>query len=188
MKRRSAFALGATALLGAATGAAWFVARERRRAAAEERSRAALEALHAETAGFWRMRFPVPGGGELETASLLGRPLLLNFWATWCPPCIKEMPEIDRFRRDQQGAVEVLGLAVDNAGPVQEFLARSPVSYRIALAGFGGTQLARELGNSAGALPFTVLFDAAGRVVQRKLGETHYAELQDWARGLGKPK
>ena len=110
--------------------------------------------------------------------------MLINFWATWCPPCIKELPEFDRFSRSHDKQLRVVGLAIDSLAPVQEFLKKQPVGFDIGLAGFSGTDLARSLGNSAGALPFTVLLDAKGVVVQRKLGETQYAELESWARQL----
>jgi thiol-disulfide isomerase/thioredoxin len=133
------------------------------------------------TGGLWNLRFAQPDGDELVMASLRGRPLLLNFWATWCPPCVKEMPEIDRFRADiaSRGG-EVVGIAVDSPTPVREFLRRTPVSYPIALAGLAGSDLSRRLGNAQGALPFTALFGRDGRIVQRKLGETTAAELQTW--------
>ena len=137
----------------------------------------------AQAATLWGMRFPQPGGGELVMAERRGRPLLLNFWATWCAPCLKEMPEIDRFHREfGPRGWQVVGLAVDGPTPVREFLQRRPVGFAIGLAGFEGTDLARTLGNEAGSLPFSVLFDAAGRPFQRKLGQTHFEELADWAR------
>ena len=64
---------------------------------------------------------------------------------------------------------------------VREFLARRPLRFPVGLAGLAGTDLARQLGNSAGGLPFTVALDASGRVIQRKLGATTYAELASWA-------
>jgi thiol-disulfide isomerase/thioredoxin len=132
----------------------------------------------------WSLRFPRPEGGELVMADFRGRPLLVNFWATWCPPCIRELPELDRFASSHAPRLRVVGLAVDSLGPVQEFLKKQPLGFAIGLAGFAGTDLARSLGNSAGALPFTALLDAQGTVVQRKLGETHYAELAAWAKQL----
>jgi peroxiredoxin len=98
------------------------------------------------------------------------------------------MPELDRFARafasrGGRGG-RVVGLAVDNPTAVRQFLQKTPVSYAIGLAGFDGTELSRALGNSTGALPFTAVFDRQGRVVQRKLGETHFEELQGWAQGL----
>jgi hypothetical protein len=77
----------------------------------------------------------------------------------------------------------VLGLAIDSASKVREFLTRVPVGYEIALAGFAGTDLSRQLGNPQGALPFTVMVGADGRVRQRHLGETNYAALAAWAAG-----
>lgn len=138
-------------------------------------------------ADFWGLRFAKPGGGELAMAALRGRPLLLNFWATWCPPCIREMPEIDRFARQfSSNGWQVLGLAADQEKPVRDFLDRNPVSYPIALAGLEGITLSRRLGNESGALPFTVAFDARGKLVHRHLGETRFELLSSWA-GARKP-
>ena len=142
-----------------------------------------------ELAALWQARFARPEGGELEMASLLGPPVLLNFWGTWCPPCVKEMPELDQFQREwatggHRAAGRVVGLAVDNPTAVREFLARRPVSYTIGLAGFEGTELSRQLGNTQGSLPFTALFNRRGDVVQRKLGAVDLAELRGWTRDL----
>jgi thiol-disulfide isomerase/thioredoxin len=136
----------------------------------------------------WELRLPRPGGGFVEFAQLRGRPLLVNFWATWCVPCIREMPEIDRFAAEfAANGWQVVGVAVDQKNPVLEYLARRPVSYPIALAGFEGLELGRTLGNDAGALPFTVAFAADGRVVKRKLGETRFEELRAWAQTAAQP-
>jgi hypothetical protein len=78
----------------------------------------------------------------------------------------------------------VVGLAIDGLAPVQEFLKKQPVGFAVGLAGFAGTDLARSLGNSGGALPFTVLLDAQGAVTRRKLGETQRSELESWMRSL----
>jgi thiol-disulfide isomerase/thioredoxin len=130
----------------------------------------------------WSLRFPQPDGGELVMAERRGKPLLLNFWATWCAPCIKEMPELDRFARDFGGrGWQVIGLAIDGPTPVREFLLKRPVGFAIGLAGMDGTDLARDLGNPQGGLPFTVVFDAVGRLVHRKLGQTSYDEVARWA-------
>ncbi len=141
--------------------------------------------LDEATLAFWRARFAQPDGGELAMTPFFGKPLVLNFWATWCPPCVKEMPELDRFAKAfaSRGG-RVVGLAVDNPTAVRQFLQKTPVSYVIGMAGFDGTELSRQLGNTTGALPFTAVFDRSGRVVQRKLGETHFEELQGWAQAL----
>lgn len=129
----------------------------------------------------WSLRFERPQGGELAMRGLLGRPTLVNFWATWCPPCVKELPMLDRFhQRGGSRGFQVVGLAVDGPTPVREFLARSPVAFDIGLAGLDGIEIGRALGNATGALPFTVVFDAQGRVLDRKLGELVQADLDRW--------
>lgn len=131
------------------------------------------------------LRFERPGGGEVALATFRGRPLVLNFWATWCPPCIEEMPMLDRFQREHRAAGwQVVGLAVDSAEPVREFLARHPVDFTIGLAGMQGVALSRSLGNVSGALPFSVAFDARGEAVERKLGVLKWDELLAWAARL----
>lgn len=132
-------------------------------------------------AAFWSQSWESPGGQPLTAADFRGRPLLLNFWATWCPPCVEELPLLDQFFQSHlaQGW-QVLGLAIDQPSAVSAFLARRPLAFPIGLAGLGGTELSRELGNSNGGLPFSVLFDPAGRLVERKLGRLLSADLERW--------
>ncbi|HSV70619.1 MAG TPA: TlpA disulfide reductase family protein [Methylibium sp.] len=139
----------------------------------------------AAPAPFWTLSFDTPTGTTLALAALRGKPLLVNFWATWCAPCVREMPQIDRFFNDfKANGWQVVGLAIDGPTPVREFLGRVKVGFPIGLAGLDGTELVRTLGNEQGGLPFTVAFDADGRLVRRKLGETSYEELAGWARAL----
>lgn len=131
---------------------------------------------------FWQQQFDTPQGSTLTLAATQGKPTLINFWATWCPPCVKEMPELNRFHREfSPKGWKVIGLAIDGPTPVKEFLAKVGVGFDIGLAGFGGTELAQALGNTSGGLPFSVLIDAQGRVLHRKMGATHYDELAAWA-------
>ena len=169
--RRRALTYGGVAAAAAAGGLGWAWWRE------DQAIRWAEQ-----TGGVWDLRFAQPGGGELVMQTLRGRPLVLNFWATWCPPCVKEMPDLDRFQRQFAArGWQVVGLAIDAPTPVREFLARLPVGYRIGLAGLDGTGLSRRLGNEGGALPFTAVFNAAGAVVHRKLGEASLQQMQQWA-------
>jgi thiol-disulfide isomerase/thioredoxin len=170
--------LAGVGALAAAGGAFWYARH------APDRQPSVLTEEGDEAVDLWTQRFPRPEGGELVMAELRGKPLLVNFWATWCPPCIKELPEIDRFARGHAAQLNVVGLAIDSLQPVQSFLKKLPLSFAVGLAGMSGTDLSRSLGNQAGALPFTVLLDAQGKLVQRKLGETHYAELTGWAKQL----
>lgn len=130
---------------------------------------------------FWSLSFDTPEGGRLHLADLKGRPLLVNFWATWCPPCIEELPLLSRyFTEKQANGWQILGLAVDQAEPVKRFLTRQPVSFPVALAGMGGVALSKDLGNGPGGLPFSLVFDAQGNIQQRKLGQLKETDLQAW--------
>jgi thiol-disulfide isomerase/thioredoxin len=173
MKRRH-IVLGAAGATAAGAGVGWNLWRQPPPVVLDEN-----------TLAFWQASFTQPQGGDLAMRSMFGRPVVLNFWATWCPPCVKEMPELDRFAKAfaSQGG-HVVGLAVDNPTAVRQFLAKTPVGYAIGLAGFDGTELSRKLGNTTGALPFTAMFDRQGRIVQRKLGETTHDELLGWAKAL----
>jgi len=136
-------------------------------------------------AAFWDLRFERPEGGELALASLRGRVLVVNFWATWCPPCLEEMPDLDRLQATHANqGLAVLGLAVDSLAAVRQFLARRPVRFAIGLAGLEGTELSRRLGNRQGGLPFTAVFDRSGTLRHRKLGQTSFDELDGWVRQL----
>jgi thiol-disulfide isomerase/thioredoxin len=136
----------------------------------------------AQPVDIWGLTFPTPTGGELPLAALRGRPLVLNFWATWCAPCIEEMPLLDAFERDHRAAGwRVVGLSLDGATAVREFLARTPVGFAIGLAQGQGVSLSRSLGNTRGALPFSVAFNARGEAFARKLGALNAQELSAWA-------
>jgi thiol-disulfide isomerase/thioredoxin len=138
--------------------------------------------LSAAEQSLWSQRFDQPDGGELAMAPMRGSPLVLNFWATWCAPCVKEMPLLDAFHRQNQAkGWQVVGLAIDGPTPVREFLAKVPVAFPIGLAGFTGVDLARSLGNERGGLPFSVIFDRRGVAVFRKLGTIEQEELAHWA-------
>ncbi|HIE5354478.1 TPA: TlpA disulfide reductase family protein [Stenotrophomonas maltophilia] len=112
-----------------------------------------------------------------------GRPLLINVWASWCGPCVEEMPELSRFAQAQEpDGVQVLGLALDTPEDVQRFLQRVPVAYPIVLETPGPRDASVQLGNAQGLLPYSVLVDAQGRIVKQKLGPFAVGEVQTWAR------
>jgi len=132
---------------------------------------------------FWARRFPGLDGAELDVARWRGKPLLVNFWATWCPPCVKELPEINQFYGEAKAkGWQVLGLAVDQAEPVTAFLKKTPLDFPIALAGPQGLSLVRELGNPAGGLPFSVVFDETGEISWRRLGVSRLEDLRQLAK------
>src|SRR5881392_1266624 len=99
-------------------------------------------------ASLWAATFDSPAGAPVAMQTFRGKPLVLNFWATWCPPCVEEMPLLESFSRQNAGKnIHVVGLAIDQPSAVRAFLQRTPVSYPIGLAGLGGTELTKTLGN-----------------------------------------
>lgn len=135
----------------------------------------------ADATDFWQQSFTTLDGASVHSADWRGRPLLVNFWATWCPPCIEELPLLSRtYDEKKADNWQFIGLAIDQADLVQRFLARTPVSFPVVMAGAKGVGLTRSLGNAAGGLPFSVIFDAKGEIRQRKLGQLKPADLRAW--------
>ena len=110
-----------------------------------------------------------------------GRPIMINLWASWCGPCIKEMPELNRYAKAQgsQGT-QVVGIALDNAGDVAAFLQRVPVDYPILLDTPGPRDAGVRLGNLKGVLPYTVLIGADGKLIKQRIGPFEDGEIEGW--------
>jgi thiol-disulfide isomerase/thioredoxin len=118
----------------------------------------------------------------LALSSLRGRPLIINFWATWCAPCVEELPLLNRFfQQHADKGIQLLGIAADKIENVQPFLQRLPLGFPVVLAGFAGIQLSKELGNLAGGLPFTVVLGKDGAIMQRRMGIVQQEDLQTWS-------
>ncbi len=174
MNRRQILLTAGVAATAAAAGAGWAWWCHIEAPSSRGTDSAAERAL-------WALRFEQPAGGELVMADLRGQPLLLNFWATWCPPCIEEMPLLDRFQQDRQASGwRVVGLAVDRLEPVQDFLAKHPMGFTTGLAGMDGMNLSRSLGNTGGALPFSAVFGRDGRLLRTHLGPLTASDLAAW--------
>ena len=131
---------------------------------------------------FWALELEGPQGEPLVLAQMQGQPLLVNFWATWCPPCVEELPLLNRFFKAQSTrGWQVVGLAVDQPQAVQAFLKKLPLDFPVGMAGLAGAALSRSLGNLNGGLPYTVVMDRQGVVRHQKVGKVHAAELEAWA-------
>lgn len=120
--------------------------------------------------------------GELQPLrQWAGRLVLINFWATWCGPCVDEMPLLDAFAAEQgSDGIQVIGVAQDDADIVRAFLDESPVRYPILLDPPGRNDLAGRLGNRHGVLPYTVLVSPDGQVLATKAGSFTRATLEAW--------
>ena len=128
--------------------------------------------------GFWSRRFERPEGGELALAALRGKPLVLNFWATWCPPCRKEMPALSAIStKYRDRGVQFFGISIDTEANVRSFQTQTPVSYPLLIASPSAVQLTEALGNTVQALPFTVIVDKNGKIGLVKLGPMSEDEL-----------
>ncbi len=122
-------------------------------------------------------------GIESPLAQWQGQPLLINYWATWCPPCVKELPMLQALHagRDGEGIAVITIAQEEDPGVVGEFLDRHGPGLPAFIEPPGETDSSRTFGNLRGVLPYSVLLDANGRVLKRKAGAFTEAELDDWA-------
>jgi len=127
--------------------------------------------------------FPDLQGEPVALTSYAGRPLIVNFWATWCAPCIKEMPDLDELSRKYPD-MTFLGVAVDTLANVERFLQKVQVSYPLLVAGHGGIEQMKALGNRKGGLPYTVIFDEQSRISRDILGQVDPTDLDDYLASL----
>lgn len=109
-----------------------------------------------------------------------GKPLVVNFWATWCAPCRAEIPELNRFHARHKNQIEVLGIGIeDSAESARTFARQHAMVYPVFVAKEQGIPLMRALGNTKGALPYTLFIDRNGQIIQVKLGLLKKSDLSD---------
>jgi thiol-disulfide isomerase/thioredoxin len=127
------------------------------------------------------IRLPDLDGRE-HTLPSRGQRLLINYWASWCAPCRREMPLLTAFASRRPDGTEVVGIALDEPEDARAFLAEHPVSFTNLVEAPGERDSSVRMGNRRGVLPFTVLIDADGRLLKRHLGAFEDAEqLDQWA-------
>jgi thiol-disulfide isomerase/thioredoxin len=164
---------GAAALVGVGLGAARWGSPQ---AVNDEADAKALAQL-------WGSSFDAPGGEKVAMQGFRGKPLLLNFWATWCPPCVDELPLLNRFYDENRGnGWQIVGIAVDKLESVKAFLQRLPLAFPVAMAPAEGMSLAKALGDDVSALPFSVLLGRDGAVLARKIGRLSPEDLARWSK------
>lgn len=119
-----------------------------------------------------------PSGKQHSVKEWQGKVLVINFWATWCPPCLKEMPEFTALQSQYTDkGLQFIGIALDETESVKEFIAGHKINYPILMGDDQGTQLAHQLGNVVDTVPFTVIVNKQGHIVERHMGELSGDEL-----------
>ena len=108
-----------------------------------------------------------------------GKTLVVNFWATWCPPCRDEMPAFSRLQdRHLPQGVQFVGIALDTEDSIRTFAETYPVSYPLLIGGAAGVELARQLGNTQLSLPYTLVISPQRELLLRRLGPLSESELE----------
>ncbi|MBK9624330.1 MAG: TlpA family protein disulfide reductase [Rhodocyclaceae bacterium] len=124
------------------------------------------------------LTLPDTTGTNQSMSQWRGKILVVNFWATWCPPCREEMPAFSRLaEKHAANGVQFVGISIDTLNNVLDFQKRTPVSYPLLIGTMETVQNTIPLGNNAQALPFTAIFDRSGVLHSVKLGRLAEAEL-----------
>jgi len=132
----------------------------------------AVQQLLAET-------LPDAGGTSQKLSQWQGKILVINFWATWCAPCVNEMPALSSLQAELAGKnIQIIGIGIDSAKNVAEFTAKYSIRYPLYVSGMAGTKFSRAFGNQAGGLPFTVIVTSDGQIHKTYLGQLDIAALR----------
>lgn len=111
-------------------------------------------------------------GNQHNISEWRGKILIINFWATWCPPCRKEIPEFIALQEHYSAkGVQFVGIALEEQKPVAEYTASAHINYPILIGGDDGVTLAHQLGNSIDAIPYTIVVNQQGQIIHRQPGE-----------------
>jgi len=130
-------------------------------------------------AELYKQTLPDAKGAATPLAQYKGKPLLVNFWAPWCGPCVQEMPELSALAAGEEGKkLQVIGIGIDSPTNIAEFSDKYKITYPVLVAGMSGTDLSRQFGNAQGGLPYTVLIGADGQVKKTYLGKLKFDQLR----------
>ena len=132
-----------------------------------------------------RATFPDLAGNSTTLSHWQGKVVVVNFWASWCPPCREEIPGLIRMQgRYAANGVQIVGIAVDSAEKSRQAAAEMTINYPVLVAGLEAIDLTRKLGNPAGGLPYTIVLDRQGGLVATHLGLLSEAQLEQILRPL----
>lgn len=167
MNKKNILLTGLVALSFAAMGI-YFGHRQTELAAAD---RSAVDKLLSQT-------MTDAAGRPQSLSQWKGKVLVINFWATWCAPCVEEMPELSALQAEGAPRIQVIGIGIDSPSNIAEFAAKYKIRYPLYVGGMEGTMLTRELGNQAGGLPFTIVIGRDGKPYKTYLGRLKMNELR----------
>ena len=129
---------------------------------------------------FFANAWQTPDGKSVDTEKWRGKVLVVNFWASWCPPCVEEMPTLDKLQQEFLSKnVLFVGIGIDSPSNIRQFLEMTPVSYPIVIGGLEGSNLSKQMGNAQGALPYTIIINVQGKATSSKLGKISEDELRN---------
>lgn len=167
------------ALLGAASGFAW---RALDRGATPDVSSPVQSVEQVDSLPDFA--YPDLDGRQRHSSEFDDKVVVLNFWATWCPPCREETPEFVALQNDFEGQVQFIGIAIDDEEPVRDFAKSFAVNYPVLLGDVEAIAMSRRLGNRYEGLPFTVVATPGGEVVLRHAGGLEREQLEPVLRKL----
>jgi thiol-disulfide isomerase/thioredoxin len=134
------------------------------------------------------LKVPAADGVERPLKAWQGKLLIVNFWATWCTPCVEEMPALQQFADEYAPRnVAVIGIGVDDADKIRDFRRQHQLRIPLLTAGFDGMQIAQQLGNPQPVLPYTAVITPGGRVVEEHSGRVEQPELRRWVDQYARP-
>lgn len=116
-------------------------------------------------------------GKESRISDNQGKIIIVNFWASWCAPCVEEMPDLEEINQEFAG-VQVIGYSVDTEQNVRRFLSKVPVDFPILIGEPTAISLMRKLGNPSGGLPFSLIFSPEQELAYKIIGQVNTAELK----------
>lgn len=125
------------------------------------------------------LEFPDLAGQPVALADFAGQPQLINFWATWCAPCLREIPLLKAFHEEQAG-IGVIGIAVDRREAVLEYAETMQFNYPVLIDQVVGFEAMSVFRNDAGAMPFSVLTAPDGAVLGTHAGELDADHLEEF--------